>query len=252
MRRLILALVIVSFASAASAYEYPLQFSIPSNGRIISVAGYYFVNNTVVGDCSYYTVGACSGRGCHPPPPTYYYNTCTWDLYGKLLSTIAGAPPQPAPLYTVGTETVYASGFSTTGHDSRNFGFVATPSAHYSWQTNGGYADIPDAPYMVQATLTSDGDYVLNLSNATVTPQIYGTVTPSAGNASITGNSCQAVWPGATCTITVTYDPTAIVCTASPYGFAYTGIDLSLTTDSSVNTDFIERFTVTGVMICND
>ena len=91
-----------------------------------------------------------------------------------------------------GTETVYASGFSTTGHDSRNFGFVATPSSHYSWQTNGVYADIPDAPYMVQATLTIDGDYVLNLSNATVTPQIYGTVTPSAGNASVTGNTCQA------------------------------------------------------------
>ena len=149
-----------------------------------------------------------------PPPPTYYYNTCTWDLYGNLLSTIAGAPVQPAPLYTVGTETVYASGFSTTGHDSRNFGFVATPSSHYSWQSNGGYADISDAPYMVQATLTSDGDYVLNVSNAVVTPQIYGTVTPNAGNATITGNTCQAVWPGATCTITVRYDPTAIMCTS--------------------------------------
>jgi hypothetical protein len=252
MRRLIFALIIVSIASAASAYEYPLQFSMPAGGHLVSVAGYYFVNNTVVGDFSYYTQGGCSGRGCHPPPPTYYYNTCTWDLYGKLLSTIAGAPSQPAPLYTVGTETVYASGFSTTGHDSRNFGFVATPSSHYSWQTNGGYADIPDAPYMVQATLTSDGDYVLNLSNATVTPQIYGTITPSAGNASITGNTCQAVWPGATCTITVTYDPTAIMCTASPYGYAYTGIDLSLITDAPAITDFIERFTVTGVTICND
>ena len=252
MRRLVLALIFLSIASAASAYEYPLSFATPPGGHILSVAGYYFVNNTVVGDCSYTITGVCSGRGCHPPPPTYYYNTCTWDLYGNLLSKIAGAPALPAPLYTVGTETVYASGFSTTGHDSRNFGFVATPSSHYSWQTNGGYADISDAPYMVQATLTSDGDYVLNVSNAAVTPQIYGTVTPSAGNASVTGNTCQAVWPGATCTITVTYDPTAIMCTYSPSGFAYTGIDLSLTTDSAANTDFIERFTVTGVMICPD
>lgn len=251
MRRLVLALVMVLYASAASAYEYPLQFSLPSGGRIIAVAGYYFVNNTVVGNCSYSHTGACSGRGCHPTT-TYYYNTCTWDLYGNLLSTVSGAPAQPAPLYTVGTETVYASGFSTTGHDSRNFGFVATPSSHYTWQSNNLYADIPDAPDMVQATITSDGDYVLNVSNATVTPQIYGTVTPSAGNASITGNTCQAVWPGTSCTITVTYDPTAIACTASPYGFAYTGIDLSLTTDSPVNTDYLERFTVTGVMICPD
>ncbi len=252
MRRLVLVLVIVSIASAASGYEYPLQFSTPAGGRNTFVAGYYFVNNTVVGDCSYYTQGGCSGRGCHPPPPTYYYNTCTWDLYGNLLSTVSGAPPQPAPLYTVNTETVYASGFSTTGRDSRNFGFVATPSSHYTWQTNNVYADIPDAPYMVQATLTIDGDYALNLSNATVTPQIYGTVTPSAGSASVTGNTCQQVFPGATCTITVTYDPTAIMCTASPYGYAYTGIDLSLTTDSGATTDFIERFTVTGVPICND
>jgi hypothetical protein len=41
-------------------------------------------------------------------------------------------------------------------------------------------------------------------------------------------------------------------CTASPYGYAYTGIDLSLVTDAGINTDFTQRFTVTGVPICDD
>lgn len=255
MKRIFFALILLCVANAASAYEYRLQFTPgTAGGRTLSVAGYYFANNIVIGDCSYYVQGACSGRGCHPPPPTYYYGNCTWDLYGNLLSTTTGAPPQPAPLYTSGTEIVYAAGFLvTTGHDTRNFGFVAIPSSHYTWQSvNGAYADIPDSPYTIQATLISDGDYALNVSGANVTPQIYGTVTPSAGNASITGNNCEDVWPGETCTLTVTYDPTAIACTASPYGFAYTGIDLSVVSDSGANTDFTQRFTVTGVPICND
>jgi hypothetical protein len=254
IKRLLFTLIIISIASAASAYEYRLQFSIPAGGHPVSVVGYYFVNNNVGGVCSYYTQGGCSGRGCHPPPPTYYYNTCSWDLYGNLLTTTPGAPATPAsPLYTVGTETVYASGFSTTGRDSRNFGFVNTPSSHYTWQTpNGGYADISDAPYTIEATLISDGDYTLNVSGATVTPQVYGIYTTSGGSANITGNTCQAVWPGATCTVTISYDPTTIPCTGSPYGFAYTGIDMSLTSDSGGSADFTQRFTVTGLKICDD
>jgi hypothetical protein len=106
---------------------------------------------------------------------------------------------------------------------------------------------------MIAATLISDGDYSTNFNAVTVMPQIYGTITPMAGNASVTANTCVgAVMPGSTCTIAITYDPTAITCTASPYGYAYTGIDLSLVTDAGSTTDFTQRFTVTGVPICND
>lgn len=249
------ALAVLSIAKVAAAYEYHLQFSAAAGARSIMVAGYYYMNSTVGGDCSYYTQGACSGRGCRPPPPVYYYDTCTWDLFGNLLNETPGAPTPPAPLYQSGTEIVYANGFlSYTGKDTRNFGFVETPSAHYSWQSvNGGYADIPDAPYTIAATLISDGDYAVNFDGASVITQIYGTVTPSSGNASVTGNTCVgSVAPGSTCTVTVTYDPTVITCTASPYGYAYTGIDLSVITGTGSTTDFTQRFTVTGIKICDD
>jgi hypothetical protein len=249
------ALAVFSISKVAPAYEYHLQFSAGAGARSIMVAGYYYMGSTVGGDCSYYTQGACCGRGCHPPPPVYYYDTCVWDLFGNLLSETPGAPTAPAPLYQIGTEIVYANGFfSTTGKDTRNFGFVATPSAHYSWQTvNGAYTNFPDAPYTIAATLISDGDCSVNFDAATVTPQIYGTYTPASGNASVTGNTCVgSVAPGSTCTVTVTYDPTVITCTGSPYGYAYTGIDLSLIGNAGSTTDFTQRLTVTGVPICND
>jgi hypothetical protein len=67
-------------------------------------------------------------------------------------STRLAAPQQ---ISSSGTEIVYAvSGASSTGQDTRGFGFVSTPSSHYSWQTaNGGYADIPYAVYTITATL---------------------------------------------------------------------------------------------------
>jgi hypothetical protein len=52
--------------------------------------------------------------------------------------------------------------------------------------------------------------------------------------------------------VTVSYNPTTIQCTGSPYGYAYTGIDLSLITDAGANTDFTQRFTITGAPICDD
>lgn len=110
MKKQILFTFILLFvlANIAPAYEYHLQFTVPPNARGVNIAGYEFAGNTVVGNCSYYTVSACSGRGCHPTT-TYYYNTCTWDLYGNLLATASGAPTAPAPLYQSGTEVVYAS-----------------------------------------------------------------------------------------------------------------------------------------------
>jgi hypothetical protein len=254
MKQAAFMLVSVLAVNVAFAYEFHLQFPTGSNARGLNVVGYQIDGSTVSGDCSYYTVSACSGRGCHPIT-THYYNNCTWDLSGNLLGVVTGEPPAQAPLYTNGTEVVYAvSGSSTTGRDSRGFAFVDTPAAHYSWQTaNGANAVIPDAPYLVSATFVSDGDADLSLSPPSVSAQVYGTVTPSPGAATIVGTTCQSpLAPNATCTVTVSYDPTTIPCTASPYGYAYTGIDVSLSTNSPESMDFTERFTVTGVRICDE
>lgn len=256
MKRTLFALILLCIAHVASAYEYHLQFTPQSGARGLVVAGYHFTGDTVVGNCSYYTVSACSGRGCHGIT-TYHYSTCTWDLYGNLLDMTPGAPTVPQPLYQTGTEIVYATGpggKGSTGLDTRNFGFVSTPSAHYTWQTpNAGYAVIPDVIYSIRATLISDGDFALKFAGARVVPQTFGTVTPTPGSAIVSANTCVgAVAPGSTCTVTVSYNPNTISCTYSPYGYAYTGIDLSLVSDAGTTTDFTQRFTVTGVPICDD
>ena len=241
--------------SFASAHEYSLQFTPQSGARGLVVAGYRFIAKTVVGNCSYYTQSACSGRGCHPPPPTHHNSTCTWDLYGNLLSMMPGGIAAPQPLYQTGTEIVYAvSGRSTTGIDTWHFGFVATPSAHYTWETlNGGYADIADAVYPIEATIISDGDFALNVAGARVVTRTYGTYTPTPGNAVVSANTCRgSLAPGSHCIVTISYNPTTISCTGSPYGYAYTGIDLSLVTNAGANTDLVQRFTVIGVPVCDD
>ena len=255
MKRLLSILILLA-ANTAFAYEYRLQFTPASGARGLVVAGYQFQNNTVVGNCSYYTVTALSGRGGRTRT-TYYYNTCSWDLFGNLrsLTPVASAPVAPPVIMTTGTEIVYAvNGSSTTGIDTRGFGFVSTPSSHFTWQTpNGGYAVIPYAPIVITATLRSDGDFPLNFLGATVTPSVSGTITPSPGTATVSGTTCGASVATTTqCSVTVTYNPTTIKCTASPYGYAYTKIDLALITDAGAPADFTEGFTITGVPICND
>src|SRR5438105_11864423 len=128
-------LILLGFPQVASAYEYRLQFTSHSGARGLIVAGYAFDGTTVIGNCSYYTSSPCSGRGCRPRIVPHY-NTCTWDQYGTLLTMTPGAPTAPEPLYQNGTEIAYATnGASSTGLDIRNFGFVDTPSSHYTWQT---------------------------------------------------------------------------------------------------------------------
>jgi hypothetical protein len=255
VKRLLLTLTLLR-APAAFGYEYKLQFTPQGGARGLVVAGYQFINGTVAGNCSYYTVSSGSGRGAHSTT-TYHYNTCAWDGFGNLISLtpVASAPPAPPVISTAGTEIVYAiNGSSSTGKDTRGFGFVSTPSSHYSWQTaNGGYAVIPDAVDTITATLISDGDFPLNVESATVTSSVSGYYTPSPGTATISGNTCSnSVTPGATCSVTVTYNPKTIACTGSPYGYAYTRIDLSVVTDAGATTDFTEGFTVTGVRPCDD
>jgi hypothetical protein len=253
MKRFLPILILLA-APAAHAYEYKLQFT-PQGGALgLDVAGYEFSSDTVIGDCSYYTVSAGSGRGGHSTR-TNHYSTCTWDLFGNLISMTPGAPQAPAPLTETGTETVYAaSGASQTGHDSRGFGFVNTPSSHYSWQTaNGGYADIPYAVDKLLITLISDGDFPMKFEGATVVASVSGSITPSPGVARVGSTTCKSpVAVGSTCTVTVFYNPTHIACTPDIYGYAYTRISLALVTDAGSNPDFIEGFTVTGVPVCDD
>ena len=256
MNRLLLAVTLLATSSTAHAYEYKLQFTPQGGARGVTVAGYSFNGNSVGGNCSYYTVSASSGRGGHSVT-THHYNTCTWDLFGNLnsMTPVSSAPVAPPPLSQTGTEIVYAvSGSSSTGADTRGFGFVNTPSSHYSWQTpNGGYAVIPYAVYTITATLVSDGDLPLAFDAADVTAFISGFITPAPGTASVASTTCpSSVAPGSSCSITVSYDPTTIKCTGSPYGYGYTGVDLSLVTSAGANVDFTERFTITGIPICDD
>lgn len=162
-------LVVVALAAAvaakpALAYEYKLQF-VPNGGaRGLVVAGYGFSGNTVVGNCSYYTVhsgGSGRGGGYHSTT-TYYNQTCTWDLYGNLLGIAQGAPMVPAPIGTSGTATIYAQNAQggSTGSDPRlGGGFVNTIGAHFTWVTSNAYAVLPNQkPISVPVTLVSDGD----------------------------------------------------------------------------------------------
>src|SRR5438552_7200723 len=228
--------LILLAAHVAYAYEYKLQFTPQAGARGLTVAGYQFNSNTVVGNCTYSTVSACSGRGCHSTT-TYHYNVCSWDLFGNLISLtpVSIAPVAPQPISTTGTEIVYAvSGTSSTGRDTRGFGFVSTPSSHYAWQTvNAGYAVIPYAVYTITATLISDGNFALNYAGATVSSAVSGYITPSPGTATVSGSTCTSSVPaGSTCSVTVAYNPTTINCTSDAYGYAYTKIDLSLITNA--------------------
>ena len=79
--------ICLTLAPVGSAYKYPLQFShFGYTGAV--VAGYSFNNNSVIGDCSYYTTRTSGGRGS-PPIYTYCNNTCTWDVNSQWNDQIA-------------------------------------------------------------------------------------------------------------------------------------------------------------------
>src|ERR1700748_409764 len=108
LKHVALAVALIA-ASGACAYEYRLQYTPNAGAQGLAVAGYAFNGETVVGNCSYYTESSGSGKGGgYHSYKTYYTQTCTWDMYGTLLTVATGAPTAPSPLYTEGTETVYA------------------------------------------------------------------------------------------------------------------------------------------------
>ena len=252
MRRSLLTLFLLG-ATAAHAHEFKLQFTPQAGARGLEVAGYEFRGEEVIGNCSYYI--ALAGAGGSQGLRINHYSTCTWDLFGNLISIIPGAPIAPQAVSESGTEIVYAfSGTSKTGRDTRGFGFVNTPSAHFSWKTvSGSRAVIPYSVHTLTATIVSDGDFALKIEGAKAATAIIGTITPSSGTARVSASTCGTLLAvGATCSVTVSYNPTPIRCTPDAYGDAFTLIDLSLVTNAGASEAFTESFTVTGVPICND
>lgn len=81
-----------------------------------------------------------------------------WDEQGNLFSVVDQPWPAQSALYTTSattpvgtpanTEQVYAaSGSSTTGHDTRGFGYVDIQASRFTWQSsNNATYVIPDAP----------------------------------------------------------------------------------------------------------
>jgi hypothetical protein len=226
--------------AVAGAYEYRLQFTPGAGYRGLVVAGYQFDGSTVVGNCSYYTVHSGSGRGGgYRSTKTYFNQTCTWGLFGNLLSIEPGAPAVPAPQYISGTQTVYAVNASGayTGSDTAlapYHGFVHTPGSHYTWGSSNAFAVLQQALYTFTATLVSDGDVPLHISALGASALHGGAVVDST--------TCIGEIPvGATCVVTVTYDPTYL---RSASGLAYDTLEVSVASDSGQADDFIQGYTV--------
>jgi hypothetical protein len=235
----LLAFCLVLFAPLAGAYEYALQFTPNPGYRGLVLAGYQFQGTDVVGNCSYYTVSGGSGKGGGGGHTVKHYDqTCTWDLHGNLLSVTPGAPFVPSPLYTTGTQTVYATGANglLTGSDSAlsERGFVISPGGHYTWLTPTNNAVIHQVLSNLVATLKSDGDVPVNIS----------AVIPSAlhGKIALKSTTCIGqIKVGATCSVTVTYDPTLLTGTD---GLAFDTLRIDITSDAAASHDFIQSYTI--------
>lgn len=234
------AFCLLCFTSVAGAYEYPLQFTPNPGFKGLIVAGYEIDTSGVTGNCSYYTVLASSGRGGHSTT-TQYAQTCKWDLYGNLLSITPGAPAVPAPLYTNGTETVFAAsatgGYSGTDSKLPNGGFVNTRGSHYSWIPSDAQNTVmplqgPLDTFVIK--LKSDGDFPLHVSLEEAKAVI--------GNAGVRRSTCTGVVPvGATCSITLTYGAPNI---STLTGIAADSVTVSVTSDAGQANDFVGIYTV--------
>lgn len=233
------------FTTSGGGNVYPLQFTPAAGARGLVVAGYALVADPVaglrvLGNCSYNTVHSGSGRGGGYHTVTTYYNqTCTWDLYGNLLTITPGLPVAPPPVSVTSTQTIYATDPSGvyTGTDSTvpGRGFVYTPGAHYTWLTSNAYAVLQQqTPYTFTITLKSDGDLPLTVFGAQASAV--------AAQATVNSTTCSGAIPvGSTCSVTVTYDPSAL---RSPTGLAYDTLDVKVLTDAGQAHDFVQRYTI--------
>lgn len=226
-----------AFAQLAGAYEYPLQFTPNAGYRGLVVAGYAFVGNDVVGNCSYYTVSGVSGKGGGRGRVTNYLQTCTWDETGNLLSIKKGAPAVPTPLYTKGNQVVYAAnGTVYTGTDAKlpERGFVNSPGPHYTWLTSAASGVLYPFVYTFTVVLKSDGDIPVDIT----------AVAPSAlhGVATLKSTTCNGeIQVGSACSITVTYDSTKLT---SSTGSTSDTLRIDLTANAGEPHDFIQNFTI--------
>lgn len=229
---------VMALSSAAQAFEYPLSFTPVGNYKDLVVAGYKFVKKTIVGNCSYTAIRSGSGRD----PRTSYIPTpatCTWDLYGALISSVAGAPAIPTPVATSGTETIYAKKGKKlyTGTDSAlsQGGFVFNYGSHYVWLTSNAYMVLPQQPYTFTATLSSNGDIPLTVKSVKATTSLTATTV------TIDSTTCNGAIPaGGTCDVTVTYNDAGLT---SPTGLAYDGVTIHVVSDAGVTDDFVQRYT---------
>jgi len=235
----LLTFCLVILSPAARAYEYALQFTPNAGARGLVVAGYHFVGNQVVGNCSYYTVTGSSGKGGGGQTRKSYNQTCTWDMHGNLVNidTTAG-PTAPHPLSSSKGVVIYdqnAAG-DTTGTDLKEpeKGFVSTPGGHYTWQTPMNSAVLHDQVYTVTVSLKSDGDVPVDIS----------AVTPSALHGAVTlkSTTCTgAIAKGKTCSISATYDPTQLLFTD---GVAKDTFRVDVATDAGAPHDFVQKYTI--------
>jgi len=125
---------------------------------------------------------------------------------------------------------------------------------------------IPDALYQFQVTLSSDGDFPLNLEASSVFTDCrtcyYNNTSGSATIVSTTDpNDCTHVMAasvsagtpgipvGTACTFTILYDPNSptTLRTGSGQGLAYTDLTLALTTDAGSLPAWGQQYTITGV-----
>jgi len=233
----LVAFCVLGIAPVAVAYEYPLQFKPNAGYRGLIVAGYGFVGTNVVGNCSYYTVSGASGKGGGGPHAKTYAQTCIWDVHGNLLSITPGAPAAPAPVATKGSAVIYAidANGNYTGTDSHlpERGFVNSLGSHYTWLTPGNNAVLHQIVYTLTATLRSDGDMPVTISNVTA-----GAL---HGKASLKHTDCNGqIEVGDKCSITVSYDPAAV----TGADFASDTLRINLTSDAGGAHDFIQNFII--------
>jgi len=143
------------------------------------------------------------------------------------------------PISVDGSQVTFATNAAgdSTGADlaSPEHGFVSTPGAHYTWAPPQNPAVLRQGVYSLTATLKNDGDLPLDI----------WAVTPSAHLSKVTLNSetCTRapIVVGDTCSITVTYDDTAV---KSPIGLALDTLRVDLTSNAGAGPDFIEAFTL--------
>lgn len=275
------ALLLLALSASGFGYEHKLQFNafIPYNPVVgpVTVIGERFNTNSsgnivsLSGSIHFTTVPSGCRYIC---PRTSHDWTGTWDLDGNLLS-VAQTPwgaQQPigigsstTPLAETNNEAIYAEGILpnnnviTTGQDALyRYGYVDTIQSHYTWSQTTipveyvpGHFVIPRTPpFVFSLSLMSDGDLPLNITSTIAQVTASGYYTNGTGTATYMpqpGDCLSApVTPGTSCVVQISFDPSTIISTGSPYGYAYNNFSLALASDAGNLADFLVAFTITG------